>query len=192
MQEKKQKISPIKQRILQFIDTLNISKRDFYAKTGISRGTLESATGITEDTITKVFAIYPALSPSWIIMGVGEMLNKQDDGETNCNLNCNPNCNLSHEKQIPENNKEHLSVHPSSPKSETEFQVSDIPKLDYEQHEYLPSQQHNGMNDIIMNLVDRLNEQAEEIGALRHENTTLKYQLAKLAEDVGNTQDVPA
>lgn len=66
MQEKIQKISPIKQRILQFIDTLGISKRDFYAKTGISRGTLESATGITEDTIAKVFATYSNLSPSWI------------------------------------------------------------------------------------------------------------------------------
>ena len=41
MQEKEQKISPIKQRILQFADNLNISKREFYAKIGVSRGTLE-------------------------------------------------------------------------------------------------------------------------------------------------------
>lgn len=56
MQEKEQKISPIKQRILQYVDTLGISKRDFYAKTGISRGTLESSTGITEDTYYKRFS----------------------------------------------------------------------------------------------------------------------------------------
>ena len=98
MQGKKQKISPIKQRILQFVDTLGISKRDFYAATGISRGTLESSTGITEDTIAKVFATYPDLSPMWVVLGKGEMLNNQNPGEKSCNLNCNPNCNPTEEK----------------------------------------------------------------------------------------------
>ena len=98
MQEKLQKISPIKQRILQFVDTLGISKRDFYAATGISRGTLESSTGITEDIIAKVFATYPDLSPMWVVLGKGEMLNNQNPGEKSCNLNCNPNCNPTEEK----------------------------------------------------------------------------------------------
>lgn len=98
MQEELQKISPIKQRILQFVDTLGISKRDFYAATGISRGTLESSTGITEDTIAKVFATYPDLSPMWVVLGKGEMLNNQNPGEKSCNLNCNPNCNPTEEK----------------------------------------------------------------------------------------------
>lgn len=74
MQEKRQNISPVKHRILQFVDTLGISKREFYQKTGISRGTLESSTGITEETITKVFATYQNLSPSWILTGNGEMI----------------------------------------------------------------------------------------------------------------------
>lgn len=98
MREKLQKISPTKQRILQFVDTLGISKRDFYAATGISRGTLESSTGITEDTIAKVFATYPDLSPMWVVLGKGEMLNNQNPGEKSCNLNCNPNCNPTEEK----------------------------------------------------------------------------------------------
>ena len=98
MQEKVQKISPTKQRILQFVDTLGISKRDFYAATGISRGTLESSTGITKDTIAKVFATYPDLSPMWVVLGKGEMLNNQNPGEKSCNLNCNPNCNPTEEK----------------------------------------------------------------------------------------------
>ena len=53
MQEKEQKKSPIKQRILHFADTLGISKRDFYTQIGVSRGTLESNTGITEDIIMR-------------------------------------------------------------------------------------------------------------------------------------------
>ena len=59
MQEKKQNISPIKQRILQFVDTLGISKREFYTQIGVSRGTLESKTGITEEIITKFITTYP-------------------------------------------------------------------------------------------------------------------------------------
>ncbi len=74
MQEEKQNISPIKQRILQFVEDLGISKRDFYSFTGISRGTLESKTGITEDTLTKLFAAYPDLSPVWVFTGGGEKL----------------------------------------------------------------------------------------------------------------------
>lgn len=74
MQGKEQIISPIKQRILFFAGTLGISKRDFYAKIGVSRGTLESKTGITEDVVTKFFATYPEVSIEWLMTGEGEML----------------------------------------------------------------------------------------------------------------------
>lgn len=74
MQEKEQIISPIKQRILSFAGTLGISKRDFYTKIGVSRGTLESKTGITEDVITKFFATYPEINIEWLMTGRGEML----------------------------------------------------------------------------------------------------------------------
>ena len=68
-----QNISPIKQRILQFVDSLGISKRDFYSKTGISRGTLESNTGITEDTLAKLFTTYTDLNPNWVFTGSGSI-----------------------------------------------------------------------------------------------------------------------
>lgn len=74
MQEKEQNISPIKQRILSFAGTLGISKRDFYTKIGVSRGTLESKTGITEDVVTKFFATYPEVNIEWLMTGKGEML----------------------------------------------------------------------------------------------------------------------
>jgi phage repressor protein C with HTH and peptisase S24 domain len=101
MQEKKQNISPIKQRILFFASTLGISKRDFYAKIGVSRGTLESKTGITEDVVTKFFATYPEVSVEWLMTGEGEMLknsplykekNKKniDKEEKNAEVSYNP------------------------------------------------------------------------------------------------------
>ncbi len=77
MQQKEQKKSPIKHRILQFVDSLGISKREFYSKTGISRGTLDNNAGITEDTLTKLFATYKNINPLWLINGDGFMLINQ-------------------------------------------------------------------------------------------------------------------
>lgn len=82
MQDKKQKLSPIKQNILNFIEYLGISKREFYKLTGISRGTLESNTGITEETIAKFFATYSFVNPVWLLTGVGEMLSEIDNKDT--------------------------------------------------------------------------------------------------------------
>lgn len=78
MQEKQRNISPIKERILYFIDTLNISKREFYARTSISRGTLESSTGITEDTLAKFIATFPEISLDWLMLGRGEMVRQEN------------------------------------------------------------------------------------------------------------------
>ncbi|MDR1646038.1 MAG: helix-turn-helix transcriptional regulator [Tannerellaceae bacterium] len=90
MQEKKQKISPVKQRILQFVDYLGLTKRQFYSIVGVSRGTLESNTGITEDIVAKFIAAYPDVSITWLITGKGEMLKSDreepppiDDANTN-------------------------------------------------------------------------------------------------------------
>lgn len=74
IQGKEQNISPIKNRILYYIECLNISKREFYSKTGISRGTLESDTGITEETMAKFIAVYPEVSLNWLILGEGEVV----------------------------------------------------------------------------------------------------------------------
>ena len=71
MQDKEQKISPIKQRILSFADTLGISKREFYTLINVSRGTLESKTGITEDVVNKFIRAFPDINIEWLIKGIG-------------------------------------------------------------------------------------------------------------------------
>jgi len=78
MQEKEQKFSPIKQRILLFADSLGISKREFYAKIGVSRGTLEARSGITEDVLAKFIATYPTVSTDWLIQGIGEIFTESE------------------------------------------------------------------------------------------------------------------
>ena len=76
MEKKIQKKSPIKQRILQYIEILGISKREFYKKIDVSRGTLESDSGITEDIMAKFITTFEEISPEWLITGTGEMFKK--------------------------------------------------------------------------------------------------------------------
>ncbi|MDD4516860.1 S24 family peptidase [Massilibacteroides sp.] len=72
MQEKEQKISPIKQRILSFAESLGISKRTFYSQIGVSRGTLEAKSGITEDVLAKFIAAYPEVDLNWLLTGISQ------------------------------------------------------------------------------------------------------------------------
>lgn len=85
MQEKRQKISPIKQRILHFVEHLNISKREFYNIIGVSRGTLESKTGITEDILAKFIAAYPDVELTWLLTGKGQMTKESRNHSDNYN-----------------------------------------------------------------------------------------------------------
>jgi phage repressor protein C with HTH and peptisase S24 domain len=78
MQDKPKKTSAVKERILYFVDTLSISKREFYRITGISRGTLESESGITEETLARFIATYTNISEKWLLTGEGEMFKKDE------------------------------------------------------------------------------------------------------------------
>lgn len=57
-----------------FIEHKGISKRKFYSLAGISRGTLESETGITEDIMAKCIAAFPEINLIWLITGKGEIV----------------------------------------------------------------------------------------------------------------------
>ena len=69
MQQNEQNNSTVKQRILQFVNDLKISQREFYLKSGVSRGTLTNKTGISEETMAKIFAAFPTLDRNWVIYG---------------------------------------------------------------------------------------------------------------------------
>lgn len=77
MQQKDGKISPFKERILQYVDFIGISKRHFYKMTGISHGSLDNPSSMTEDLLMKFFVAYPNVSTEWIIWGVGDMEKKE-------------------------------------------------------------------------------------------------------------------
>jgi hypothetical protein len=73
MQEK----SIIKQNILKYLESIDVSPYKFYQETGITRGILTQNNGMSEDNTTKFLAHYPGVSEAWLLTGKGEML-KQD------------------------------------------------------------------------------------------------------------------
>lgn len=77
---KKQRIvkSPIKQRVLQYINFSKMTKSYFYEMTNITYGILESEFGITEDVLRKVISNCPDLSIQWLLTGEGEMIKQPD------------------------------------------------------------------------------------------------------------------
>lgn len=100
MQTKEQNISPIKQRILHYAASLGGSKREFYASIGVSRGTLESKTGITEETMAKFIATHPDVNIEWLLTGRGNMLKSE-----------HPSNNILTEDGISKGKKEDTIAH---------------------------------------------------------------------------------
>lgn len=80
MQENKPNFSPIKRRILQYLEFKGISKYQFYKNTSISRGTLDNDSGLTEENIAKFLAYYKDVNLYWLLRGEGEMLKSDSSG----------------------------------------------------------------------------------------------------------------
>lgn len=74
MQINKQEKSPIKQRILQYIENKGISKYQFYKETGITRGILDQFNGLSEDSLSKFIAYAQDISLPWLMIGQGDMI----------------------------------------------------------------------------------------------------------------------
>lgn len=80
----------MKERILQFIDYKRFSKSKFYRETGLSNGILDKKSGLTLDSIDKIYSKYPEINIEWLLTGKGEMLktfaqNITQNGNTNVN-----------------------------------------------------------------------------------------------------------
>lgn len=73
MQENKQEKSPIKRRILEYLENKGITKYAFYKESGVSRGVLDQPSGITEDNIARFLAYAQDISYEWLLTGRGEI-----------------------------------------------------------------------------------------------------------------------
>lgn len=74
-----------KRRLLQFLEFKGFDKPDFYEKTGIKRGLLDSDkldASLNDQYLAKIIAIFSDLNLYWLITGEGEMIKKIDDDNT--------------------------------------------------------------------------------------------------------------
>lgn len=87
MSSKMDKIfSPIKGRILEYLDNVNISKEKFYHITGITASNFKGKGAESElggDKIVKILSIFSDISPEWLILGEGSMLKSKKDHQAN-------------------------------------------------------------------------------------------------------------
>ncbi|MCT4613619.1 MAG: S24 family peptidase [Marinifilaceae bacterium] len=70
-------IATTKERLLQYIDYLGISKNKFFQETGLRRGFLDGdklKSSIPDTFIATIVAQYPELNIEWLITGKGQML----------------------------------------------------------------------------------------------------------------------
>lgn len=77
MQEKRQNIAPIKERILQYLDYQNIKKSSFLNSTGIAASNFKSSglkSEIGGDKMAIILSHYSDLNAKWLLTGNGEML----------------------------------------------------------------------------------------------------------------------
>ena len=63
-----------KEKIMQYLDTKRISKRDFYRQTGFSNGFLDSGKHIGSDNLKIIVDNYSDLNLQWLVTGEGEMI----------------------------------------------------------------------------------------------------------------------
>lgn len=74
MKENTREISILKQRILQYLDSKQVSKYECYKNTGITNGVLSQTNGMSEDNILRFLSYYNDISSDWLLLGHGSML----------------------------------------------------------------------------------------------------------------------
>jgi len=75
------KISTQKERILYFIEYKGLSKNKFYIETGISNGVLDKLSGLSMETVEKIYSTYQDINLEWLVTGKGSMLKQKSGSE---------------------------------------------------------------------------------------------------------------
>ena len=73
-----QHFSPIKQRIIEYLEFKGVTMYQFNKDSGITRGVIEKSSGISEDNITKFIAYAPEVDVNWLVLGTGKMIKENN------------------------------------------------------------------------------------------------------------------
>ena len=78
----------VKERLREYIKTLNISEREFCRKIGVSVSYVNSIrTSIQPDKMKSIGEKFPDLNPIWLLTGDGEMLQGNNTNRVSGNNN---------------------------------------------------------------------------------------------------------
>jgi len=63
-----------KDRLIQFIDSQNVTKDDFARKNSLANSTFSNQSDITTAKLLNIFKNYPELNMDWVVTGRGKMI----------------------------------------------------------------------------------------------------------------------
>ena len=70
----------VKERLLLFIQSQQLSQIDFAEKCGLSRGYVNNVKdGIYQSSLRKISDAFPELNTEWLLMGKGKMYRKNEE-----------------------------------------------------------------------------------------------------------------
>lgn len=137
----------LKERLLLFIDSLNIEKARFEKEVGLSNGFVDKVSGnIRKSSLNRISNRYPHLNIDWLLTGKGEMLMGVEDV-------FNPDGSFNEDK---------AANWLIEQLSETRDMIKEL------------AEERKDQNDIIKHFLKENNELKEEKKKLIEENTRLK------------------
>ena len=177
----------ILERLKEYIDYKSITIAAFERSVGMSNGSfgkaLKNCGAIGSDKLENILSIYDEISAEWLLSGVGPMLKSEVNTESNCCKDCNQTYagddfrdkdNEKHpiNKPILYNKEDWMQDTLSEPCSNA---VQTLMKHEAVHRAATPSA------DILTPLLDRIQQQAEEIGALKERIRKMEEEREKLA-----------
>lgn len=123
----------IKDRLIQYIESISINKRQFERRTGLANGYINNMKSLGNSSIEKIKSAFPDLNMSWLLTGEGDMLRHAPSQNITGNNNIVGNSNTGNNTIInnTQPNKEDNTPHtkPIVPKYLTSQPNTDVYKV---------------------------------------------------------------
>lgn len=84
-QEKRENISEIKRRILQYVESIGITREEFYKHASLNGANFRGRSALSElsaDKIANILRCYEDIDPDWLLLGKGEMIRSKNPKNT--------------------------------------------------------------------------------------------------------------
>ena len=81
----------VKDRLLLYLKSNNISKNSFYKEVNVSNGYLDKQSAVNSDVLARIIKKYNELNYKWLLLGEGEMIetpNQADSLTPSCAESC--------------------------------------------------------------------------------------------------------